>query len=303
MKKGTTMNTSFNVSQGDSLDDLLGERTSSVKAAVVPPANYQPQDFSEPCRKCRGTGTFSGWSGRSVGPCFSCKGKGKLTFKTSAQARQRNRETAAEREAAKRLAALEAFKAEHADVWAWMDGSTFPLAQEMLAKLVKWGSLTDKQIAFCRGMIEKRDAAKVAAEERKAGAAVVDTAGVDRLKAAFDTAIAYAAAKGRGLKMPRITIGNTVISPAKATSANPGALYVKSGGLYLGKITEGRFFASRECSPEMQTKVLAFIADPKAAAEAYGIETGVCCICNATLTNKESKERGIGPICAQKFGW
>lgn len=92
------------------------------------------------------------------------------------------------------------------------------------------------------------------------------------------------------------------ISPAKATSANAGALYVKAGSTYLGKITGGKFFASRDCQPEEQAKVLSFVADPAAAAKAYGQETGVCCVCNATLRS-EWRLRGIGPICAEKMGW
>jgi len=163
--------------------------------------------------------------------------------------------------------------------------------------------LTERQLESCRKLAHKAAARKAEAAARIAAAPAADTAGVDKLKAAFDKAAAYAAERGRGLRRPRITIGETVISPAPAHGKNPGALYVKAGETYLGKIDAGRFYASRDCSPEMQSRVLAFIADPKAAAEAYGIETGVCCICNATLTNKVSIERGIGPICAEKFGW
>jgi hypothetical protein len=42
------------------------------------------------------------------------------------------------------------------------------------------------------------------------------------------------------------------------------------------------------------------------AAEAsarYGHEIGECGICGRTLTNDESRERGIGPVCAAKNGW
>lgn len=41
--------------------------------------------------------------------------------------------------------------------------------------------------------------------------------------------------------------------------------------------------------------------DPKEAAIRYGKELGVCGVCNRTLTNEESRARGIGPICADKF--
>lgn len=43
--------------------------------------------------------------------------------------------------------------------------------------------------------------------------------------------------------------------------------------------------------------------DPAAAAEKYGLLIGKCGICHRTLTNQESRERGIGPVCAEKHGW
>lgn len=42
--------------------------------------------------------------------------------------------------------------------------------------------------------------------------------------------------------------------------------------------------------------------DPLSAAALYGQQTGVCGICNRTLTDDASRERGIGPVCAQKVG-
>lgn len=41
----------------------------------------------------------------------------------------------------------------------------------------------------------------------------------------------------------------------------------------------------------------------EAASARYGHEIGSCGICGRTLTNDESRERGIGPICADKMGW
>lgn len=35
----------------------------------------------------------------------------------------------------------------------------------------------------------------------------------------------------------------------------------------------------------------------------YGHEFGHCGVCGRGLTNDESRERGIGPICAAKMGW
>ena len=39
------------------------------------------------------------------------------------------------------------------------------------------------------------------------------------------------------------------------------------------------------------------------AAAAFGKLTGTCCVCMRTLTNEESIERGIGPVCLVKAGW
>jgi hypothetical protein len=71
----------------------------------------------------------------------------------------------------------------------------------------------------------------------------------------------------------------------------------------------GRTFVSRQLSEDYVTlpfsqslAVLDEIArDPKAALEAYGHELGQCGVCNRTLTNPESIEAGIGPICAARL--
>lgn len=36
-------------------------------------------------------------------------------------------------------------------------------------------------------------------------------------------------------------------------------------------------------------------------ASEFGIRTGVCAICGIPLTNLDSLERGIGPVCAKRF--
>lgn len=278
----------------DNLDKLIAGAATEVRTSKV----EQPL-HKERCISCGGLGC---WNGRPGYPCFKCNGTGFRTFKTPSDQRAKARASKTQKKVNAEEASIEAFKTAHPAEYAWMVKSApkFEFAANMLANIRQWGSLTEKQLAACTRSAEKLAVSKQAKE---ASAPAADTAGVDRLKLAFDTAIAKSQAKGRTLKMPRITIGGIVISPAKATSANPGAIYVKEAGQYLGKIKDGRFFAAYECTAEQEKRVLAFVADPKAAAIAYGIETGVCCICNATLTNKVSIEAGIGPICATKFGW
>lgn len=43
--------------------------------------------------------------------------------------------------------------------------------------------------------------------------------------------------------------------------------------------------------------------DAQKAATDYGHQLGRCGICNRTLTDAGSIERGIGPVCASKVGW
>lgn len=274
----------------NNLENLIDNAGTEVRTSKV----EQPL-HKERCISCGGAGC---WQGRPGYPCFKCNGTGYRTFKQSYEKRANARAAKVQKKVDAEEASIETFKTAHPAEYAWMVelAPKFEFAANMLANISQWGSLTEKQLAACTRSVEKRAAIKQAAP-------VADTAGIDRLKLAFDTAISNAAAKGLKMRTPKITIGGIVISPAKATSANPGALYVKSAGTYLGKIQNGRLFAARECTTDQEQKILAFVADPAAAAKAYGIETGVCCICNATLTNKKSIEAGIGPICATRFGW
>lgn len=43
--------------------------------------------------------------------------------------------------------------------------------------------------------------------------------------------------------------------------------------------------------------------DPGRALTRYGHEIGRCGVCNRTLTDEVSRERGIGPVCASKYGF
>jgi hypothetical protein len=41
--------------------------------------------------------------------------------------------------------------------------------------------------------------------------------------------------------------------------------------------------------------------DPKAAVVRYGKELGVCGVCALPLTNEESRQDGIGPVCKARM--
>lgn len=118
-------------------------------------------------------------------------------------------------------------------------------------------------------------------------------------------ATAFQAARGNGIKSPRLRLGDFVFSRAPDTGRNAGAIYVKSktSGEYLGKVADGKFRPALACDAPTTASVIEVAGAPHEAAQAYGRRTGNCSCCNRELTNGESIDLGIGPICRGKFGW
>tara|TARA_R110000868_G_scaffold234477_2_gene488169 strand:+ start:1628 stop:2464 length:837 start_codon:yes stop_codon:yes gene_type:complete len=249
----------------------------------------------ENCPKCRGTGRFTSYSGRSLGQCFTCKGKGTQTFVNPAPVRAANRQKIADRGARMELTNWAEFAEQNPEAAAWIIANpNFEFATAMGVAVRKYGILTEKQMAAITRGVERDAARKAAAVARVETAAVVDTS---LIEAAFAKAATT-------LGKPVLRLSGFKISRAPAGGKNPGALYIKSNeGTYLGMVKEGKFLPSRDCGDAMKADILAVFADPQGAAIAYGRLTGSCSCCGRELTNGVSIERGIGPICAEKFGW
>jgi hypothetical protein len=111
-------------------------------------------------------------------------------------------------------------------------------------------------------------------------------------------------ARDKGYKRPVYRAEGLKISLAPAAGANAGALYVKTeGDEYIGKVTDGRFFGTREATEEHKTALSVIAESPRDAAIRYGRRTGSCACCGRVLSNHQSIELGIGPICAEKWGF
>lgn len=144
------------------------------------------------------------------------------------------------------------------------------------------------------GLAQAVRAAAAAPAAKPQAPAVADEA----LRAAFDRA------RASGLIRLRLNLGGLIVKPAKATGANPGALYVTdSTGTYLGKVAGGSFCRSGDCTAEQAGKVAALLSNPKDTIEASGKETGTCAMCGLMLTDPESIARGVGPVCAERWGF
>ncbi len=64
-----------------------------------------------------------------------------------------------------------------------------------------------------------------------------------------------------------------------------------------------RVWKAHQDNAQLVEAVKVLVADPRAAAAAYGLKSKHCGMCGRELTVLESIERGIGPSCAAKAGW
>jgi len=262
--------------------------------------------FEQTCTKCNGSGRYTfGYINVRSGECFACKGKGKLTFKTSPATRAKAKANAQRRATEKADAtanAVQAWKEANPSEAEWMERSApkFSFAYAMLEALNKYGTLTEKQFETVQRLTAQ--SAQFMAErqaERIARAESAPEVTVGAIEVAFSNA------KQAGIKFPKLRLDTFVFSPASETSKNVGAIYIKNkeDGMYLGKVMGGRLFTSRDCDTATTERIVAVSSDPKQAAIAYGQKFGKCAICARALTDKDSIALGIGPICAEKYGF
>jgi len=272
-----------------------------AKAATVEVAY-----FEQACPKCNGTGRYTfGYINVRSGECFACKGKGKMTFKTSPATRLKAKMASQKRAVAKvdaQAAKVAEWKAANPAETEWMQNSfdNFSFARAMLEALNKFGSLTEKQMETVQRLTAQsaeRKAARAVEQAARAVSAPVVT--VQAIEVAFNNA------KEAGVKYPKLRLDTFVFSPAGENSKNAGAIYIKNkeDGVYLGKVAGGRLFTSRDCTTEAAERIVAVSNDPKQAAVAYGMKFGACSICGRALTDSDSIARGIGPICAENYGF
>lgn len=157
-------------------------------------------------------------------------------------------------------------------------------AKSLVEQFSKRGSLSDKQTGAAIAMLMKVKANKA----QQAEAPSIDLGNV----------VAMFSKAHEAIKTPKFRFEDLVISRAPDHGVNAGALYVKVNGDYAGKVKEGKWFGSQDILPKLQQ----ISKDPLSSAVAYGRRTGTCACCGKELTVHESIERGIGPICAEKWG-
>lgn len=156
-------------------------------------------------------------------------------------------------------------------------------------------TLSDKQWAWVHKL----------AVDFAAQSAPQDTIKVSQFEALFN---AFEAAKSKGAKRLTLRFSGINVKPNRDLTA----LWVTSQtekeegnyGLkpkYLGKVT--RSGCDSRLTDDVKATIMSAASDPLTAAIRYGKVSGECSCCGRELTDPRSIERGIGPICAEKFGW
>jgi len=190
--------------------------------------------------------------------------------------------------------------------WIEANAGSFGFATSLFHAVVRYGDLTVNQATAVDRCVA-RSAEVAQAIQRNPQGLTGSTVALDstKLLEAFQTA------SQAGLKRTKLVYGNLTIKPAPATGRNPGCLYVSEGGTYVCRL-DGQsvvfgltwFRASNvETRQDLLTQLQALCADPAGAAAAHGHHTGRCSCCAALLTDPVSIARGIGPICAGRWGF
>lgn len=80
-----------------------------------------------------------------------------------------------------------------------------------------------------------------------------------------------------------------------------GWVFVKDAAVYGQGRRYGRQRPGGTYEGMIVPELTAIVKDPRAAAAAYGRLTSTCGMCGRALEDAASVERGIGPVCAEKF--
>lgn len=159
-----------------------------------------------------------------------------------------------------------------------------------------FGPATENQIDYLRSLLASR---KVDANFRAEVEMRIADGTLDKDRASNAISILKAAPKAAAPK-PNVEEGmyrkDGVIFRVHR-SRESGNLYAKRLELDLMSNGKPRFVYAKGA-------VMALTSDDKLSrddAKAFGVETGVCCVCGAFLTDEKSVSEGIGPVCAKRF--
>lgn len=170
-----------------------------------------------------------------------------------------------------------------------------PFAQSLIDSCANQGSLTPGRREWVGKLIDR-------ALNPPAAPVAVDLAGIRKM---FDAAVSH-------LKHPKVRLQAddgtpVVIGMAGPSSKYPGQLMVTDGGPYMnnrwfGRVDGASFHSARACTDTVRGLLTSLSTDPAAIVARHGKLTGCCALCGKQLSDAESIERGVGPVCLKKWG-
>lgn len=163
------------------------------------------------------------------------------------------------------------------------------------------GGLSEKQWPWVSTLLDK---VGVSPGENPAAKPkpTVNVGALTRLNELFDSA------KESGIQFPKMRLKHGedkfALGLSGPNSRYPGQINIKSGDMWYGRIDRaGNFTPGSEPLPAGWMETIQEIAkDPLESMKVQGRRTGNCCLCGRELTNHESIELGIGPVCASNWG-
>ena len=260
--------------------------------------NTSQQRVAVKCESCRGSGKFISWSGRVVGPCFKCEGKGEILRAPGyavAKAKREERKVAQKVEDnALRLSGQkllqEKFPEEIADLIAYANrGIHNDFMESLLVRFNKYGELSEGQIGALTRGIEKRKARQAEREAAVAAAGPIEGLDISSIPNGR-----YAVPEGE----TRLKI---MIKRPGPDSRWHGHIFVSDAAAYGQRQSYGSQAPGKAYRGKLIEQLKVIMADPHAASIAYGKLVGACGVCGRVLEDAESIAAGIGPICAGKF--
>lgn len=116
---------------------------------------------------------------------------------------------------------------------------------------------------------------------------------------------AFLIAKGNKKGRLRLKIGALAFQTRNLYySPDSDEIVVKHNGNYIGVINEDAEFLQGRNVPEEALAALVFMkSDLRKATTDHGKKTGNCACCGRELTDPKSIEMGIGPLCAERWGF
>lgn len=249
----------------------------------------QSSEKQYPCGQCAGTGLYAGVRvHQEKTNCFACRGKG--YFKTDPRKLEKARQQRAKKKVDGIAAAQELNCATPVFAQVFAMASWNELSASLAEQHNQGKAWSEKQVLAIQGMVARME------ERRAQKAAEAQAVDLSTIVSMFDHA------KTSGYKRPVYRAEGLKISLAPESSANAGALYIKTtDGDYIGKVTDGKFYGTRDATDEHKRAIETIAVNPKDAALKYGQRTGKCACCGRNLTDKTSIAMGIGPICESKW--